>query len=99
MRLFASVAALSLTLATSVFAQTASEQPVAQPAPTEAVAPTGAAPVADKKKDGIVCHKEIPTGSQFPVKVCTSAVDRKAQNKAAQRAQESMQAPTSIVPN
>jgi hypothetical protein len=96
MRLFASVAALSLTLATSVLAQTAPEQPAA---PTETAAPANATPVVDKKKDGLVCHKEIPTGSQFPVKVCTSAADRKVQNKAAQRAQESMQAPTSIVPN
>jgi hypothetical protein len=96
MRLLASVAALtlSLALATSAPAQTAA------PAPTEAAAPAATTQVvADKKKDGIVCHKEIPTGSQFPVKVCTSAADRKVQNKAAQRAQESMQAPTSIVPN
>jgi predicted secreted protein len=40
-----------------------------------------------------------PAQTAAPVKVCTSAADRKVQNKAAQRAQESMQAPTSIVPN
>jgi hypothetical protein len=98
MRLFASVAALSMILATSVLAQTTSEQP-APTAPTEVAPATAMTPVVDKKKDGIVCHKEIPTGSQFPVKVCTTAADRKVQNKAAQRAQESMQAPTSVVPN
>jgi hypothetical protein len=98
MRFFASVAVLSLALATSVSAQTASatapEQPAAQPAPAEA-----AAPVADKKKDGLVCRREIPTGSHFPVKVCTTAEQRKAQRGVAQRAQETMQSGNPVIPN
>jgi hypothetical protein len=98
MRLFASVAVLSLALATSVSAQASSaaapEQPAAQPAPTET-----AAPVADKKKDGLVCRKEIPTGSHFPVKVCTTADQRKAQRSMAQRAQETMQSGSPVTPN
>ena len=100
MRLFASVAVLSLALATSVSAQAipaaASELPAAQPASTEAAAP---APVADKKKDGLVCRKEIPTGSHFPVKVCTTADQRKAQRGMAQRAQEMMQSGSPVTPN
>ncbi|KQV56184.1 MULTISPECIES: hypothetical protein [unclassified Caulobacter] len=98
MRLFASVAVLSMALATSVSAQaisgSASDQPAAQPAPTEA-----SAPVAEKKKDGLVCRKEIPTGSHFPVKVCTTADQRKAQRGMAQRAQEVMQSGSPVTPN
>ncbi len=95
MRLFASVAVLSLALATPVLAQTVSgvsEQPAAQPAP----APTQ---VADKKKDGVVCRRETPTGSMFPVKVCTTAEQRKAENAAARKAQDSMQGGAPTVPN
>ena len=99
MRLFASVAVLAFALATSVSAQAtsaaATDQPAAQPAPTEG-AP---APVADKKKDGIVCRKEIPTGSHFPVKVCTTAEQRKAQRTVAQHAQETMQSGSPVTPN
>ncbi len=87
MRLFASVAVLSLALAAPVFAQTAPETPApaaAQPAPA-------ATPAAAKKDDGIVCHKEMPTGSHFPVKVCTTAEQRKEQRETARRAQSSMQ--------
>lgn len=98
MRFFASVVGLSLAAATSVFAQAASEQPAAQAAPAAATAPA-AAPAADKKKDGVICRKETPTGSHFPVKVCTTAEERKAQRSAGQRAQETMQAPTSTIPN
>lgn len=97
MRLFASVALLSLALTTSVSAQVPAEQSAA--APAEAAAPATAAPAADKKKDGMVCRKEIPTGSHFPVKVCTTAEQRKSQRTMAQQAQESMQAPNQVVPN
>lgn len=103
MRLLMSVAVLSLAAATSVSAQTTTEQPAAQPAPTEAVAPSTAAPAAvvvdAEKKSGLVCRKEIPTGSHFPVKVCTTAEQRKSQRSMAQRAQESMQGPTPVIPN
>ena len=95
MRLFASVAALCLALATSVSAQTASgtsEQPAVQPAP----APTQ---VADKKKDGVVCRRETPTGSMFPVKVCTTAEQRKAESASARKAQETMQGAGPTIPN
>ena len=90
MRLSASFAVLSLALATPVFAQTAPATPaVASPDAT----PSAATPaVAEKKKDdGIVCRKETPTGSHFPVKVCTTAEQRKAERAGAQRAQQSMQ--------
>lgn len=99
MRLFASVAGLSLAVATSVFAQTASEQPAGQAAQAGASAPAAVAPSADTKKDGVICRKETPTGSHFPVKVCTTAEQRKSQRGVAQHAQESMQAPTPTIPN
>ncbi|MET3667842.1 hypothetical protein [Caulobacter sp. 1776] len=96
MRLFVSVALLSLALATSVSAQAMSAANTEQPA----AAPTEVAPLAvDKKKDAVVCRKEIPTGSQFPVKVCTTAEQRKAQRGAAQRAQETMQSGSPVTPN
>ena len=97
MRLFASATLLSLALTTSVSAQVASEPPAA--APAEAAVPAPAAPAADKKKDGVVCRKEIPTGSHFPVKVCTTAEQRKSQRSMAQHAQETMQGPNQVVPN
>ena len=97
MRLFASVALLSLALTTSVSAQVPVEQPAA--APAEAAAPTPATPAADKKKDGVVCRREIPTGSHFPVKVCTTADQRKSQRTMAQHAQDAMQGPNQVVPN
>jgi hypothetical protein len=100
MRLFASVAVLSVVLATSVSAQAISaaapDQAAAQPAPPQTPAP---APAADKKKDGLVCRREIPTGSHFPVKVCTTADQRKAQRSMAQRAQETMQSGSPVIPN
>lgn len=93
MRFFAPVALLSVVLATSVAAQTAStnEQRAAPSAPTSDKK-------ADKKADGVVCRKETPTGSQFPVKVCTTAEQRKAQRGVAQRAQESMQSAAPALP-
>lgn len=97
MRLFASVVGLSLAVATSVFAQATSEQPAAQAAPAATTAP--AAPAADKKKDGVICRKETPTGSHFPVKVCTTAEERKVQRSAGQHAQETMQAPNPTIPH
>jgi hypothetical protein len=98
MRLFVSVAVLSLALATSVSARPAPDQPAAQPTSNETPAPAKANG-GDKKKDGVVCRKEIPTGSQFPVKVCTTVEERRAQQRTAQRVQETMQRPTEVVPN
>ncbi len=106
MRLFVSVAVLSLTLAGSALAQATPEQTTAQPT-ADQPAPTNMAPVAvgtdggkdAKKKDGVVCHKETVTGSQFPVKVCTTADQRQSQRRMAQRAQESMQGPAPVIPN
>lgn len=96
MRFLASVAVLSLALATSVSAQTPSgapEQPAAQ-------TPPATTQVADKKKDGVICRRETPTGSMFPVKVCTTAEQRKAENAAARKAQDSMQgSASSTIPN
>lgn len=98
MRLFASVAILALAMATSVSAQATSAATAEQPA-TQSASTEMAAPVADKKKDGLVCRKEIPTGSHFPVKVCTTADQRKAQRSMAQRAQEVMQSGSPVTPN
>jgi hypothetical protein len=97
MRLFVSVAVLSLALATSVSARPAPGQPTAQPTSNETPAPAKAD--GEKKKDGVVCRKEMPTGSHFPVKVCTTAEERKAQRSATQRAQEILQRPSEVVPN
>jgi len=47
----------------------------------------------------VVCRRETPTGSHFPVKVCTTREERRAQNAAANKAQESMQAATPVIPN
>jgi hypothetical protein len=93
MRLLLSAAALSLILATSVSARPAPDQPTAQPSSNPAPAPASA-----KKKDGVICRKEIPTGSQFPVKVCTTPDQRSAQRSATHRAQEVMQRPSEVVP-
>lgn len=97
MRLFASVAVLSLALATSVLAQATSggapEPSATQPAPV-----ADHKPAADKK-DGLVCRRETPTGSHFPVKVCTTAEQRKAQRSMAQRAQETMHSGNPVIPN
>ena len=90
MRLFASAVVLSLALSGSVFAQTAAE--TTAPTSSAQPVPTATPAVADKKKDdGIVCHKETPTGSHFPVKVCTTADQRKAERDATRRAQGTMQ--------
>ena len=99
MRLFASVAVVSLALAASVSAQPVSTEPAAQPT-TETPAPSAKAEKgkAKKNKDGVICHKELPTGSRLPIKVCTTAEERRGQRSSAQRAQESMQAPSQVVP-
>jgi hypothetical protein len=95
MRLFASAAVLAVFLSAPVFAPAFAQEAPDAPAVTQPVAAKKDA----KKNDGVICHREIPTGSQFPVKVCTTGADRKAQNKAAQKAQETMQGPTSVIPN
>ena len=88
MRLFVSMIGLSLVVATAAFAQTAPD-PSASPA----------TPTVEKKKEKRICRDETPTGSHFPVKVCTTAEQRKAQSGVAQRAQETMQAPSPTIPN
>lgn len=97
MRLFAPVAVVGLALAASVSAQPVASEPTAQLASTETPAPAPAAK-AKKNKDGVICHKELPTGSRLPIKVCTTAEERRGQRGAAQRAQESMQAPSQVIP-
>lgn len=98
MRLFASAAVLAVFLSAPVFAPAFAQEAPAAPAEPAVTQPVAAKKDA-KKNDGVICHREIPTGSQFPVKVCTTGADRKAQNKAAQKAQETMQGPTSVIPN
>ena len=90
-----SIVALSLGLsagAVSVWAQPAPSQP----APSQPAVEAGK---AAKKSDGVVCRRETPTGSHFPVKVCTTREERRANNAAAHKAQESMQAATPVIPN
>jgi uncharacterized membrane protein len=102
MRLFASVAVsatvFALAAATSVSAQAPADQPAAQPAPTAEIK-TAETKVADKKKDGVVCRRETPTGSMFPVKVCTTPEQRKADGASARKAQETMQSASPVIPN
>lgn len=97
MRLFASVAVsatvFALAAATSVSAQVPADQSAAQPAPATETKAT------DKKKDGVVCRRETPTGSMFPVKVCTTPEQRKADGASARKAQETMQGASPIIPN
>lgn len=94
MRLLMSVVAVSLGLATSALAQTEtpSQQPAVRP-------PATAAPADDKKKDGVVCKRETPTGSLFPVKVCTTAEQRKAESASTRKAQDAMQGAGPTIPN
>ncbi len=99
MRVLASVVVLACAAAIPAFAEAKTGQAATQPAETAAPAPASATPAPDKKPAGLVCRSEIPTGSHFPVKVCTTAEQRKAQRRAAQRAQEVMQAPTTTIPN
>jgi hypothetical protein len=94
MRLLA-IVAVSLGLSASAVAVCA--QPVSAPPTASPTAPEGVK--AAKKKDGVVCHTETPTGSHFPVKVCTTREERRAQNAAANKVQESMQAATPVIPN
>jgi hypothetical protein len=95
MRLFASLALLSLALAAPAFAQSASSAPTTTDATAVPLKPVA----GDKKKDdGIICHRETPTGSHFPVKVCTTAEQRKAERSSVQRAQQTMQGGPSLVP-
>lgn len=97
MRLFApvavSTAVFALAAATSVSAQAPGDQPAAQPTPTAETK------VADKKKDGVVCRRETPTGSMFPVKVCTTPEQRKAEGASARKAQDAMQGGSQVIPN
>jgi hypothetical protein len=97
MRLFApvavSTAVFALAAATSVSARVPADQPAAQPA---LAAETK---VADKKRDGVVCRRETPTGSMFPVKVCTTAEQRKAEGASARKTQDVMQGASQVIPN
>ncbi|WP_297512587.1 hypothetical protein [uncultured Caulobacter sp.] len=101
MRLFVSVAAFGLIVAGGALAQTAVAQTTVAQAPVDQTAapPAASAGKAAKPKDGVICRKEMVTGSQFPVKICTTPEDRQAQRRMAQRAQETMQAPTPVIPN
>lgn len=93
MRLFVSVIGLSLACATAVFAQTTPDSSAAP------AAPATQKPATQKKADGIVCRQETPTGSHFPVKVCTTAAERAELRKQAMRAQEKIQMPSDRLPN
>jgi hypothetical protein len=90
MRLFASAAVLATLLATSAVAQTPSDPPASE---TKQEAKKDA-----KKDDGVICRREIPTGSLFAVKVCTTAEQRKAQSSATRNAQGAMQSAAPQLP-
>jgi hypothetical protein len=87
MRLFASVAVLATLLASSAVAQAPAATPPAAETKKEA-----------KKDDGVICRREIPTGSLFAVKVCTTAEQRKAQSSATRNAQGAMQSAAPQLP-
>lgn len=96
MRRLASAFVLSLALTAPAFADT----------PTAPAAPAAPEPGKDKPKDksakapGLVCTTDTPTGSRFPVKVCTTPEQRKAQRRNVDGAQDRMQgggAP--VIPN
>lgn len=93
MRLFASATVLAMALATSAFAQA----PAGTPSSPSAPAPESK---KDAKGDGgVICRREIPTGSLFAAKVCTTAEQRKAQSGAVRNAQGAMQGAAPVVPN
>ncbi|MBO9545627.1 hypothetical protein [Caulobacter sp.] len=96
MRLFASAAVLAALLSVPALAQEAPVAP-AEPTATQPAPDTGK---KDAKKDeGVICRREIPTGSLFAVKVCTTAEQRKAQSGAARSAQGAMQGGSQQVPH
>lgn len=94
MRLFASAAVLAAVLASSAFAQAPAEPPAAQPD----AAAGKTTEKKDAKADGVICRREIPTGSLFAVKVCTTAEQRKAQSNATHKAQDTMQSAAPQLP-
>ena len=84
MRRLVSALVLSMALAAPAFADTVTPSPAPEPVKARAKDKGGKAP-------GVVCTSEIPTGSRFPVKVCTTPEQRRGQSKDAQNAQERMQ--------
>ncbi len=94
MRLFASAAVFATLLATSAVAQTPSDPP----APEAKQETKKEAKQDAKKDDGVICRREIPTGSLFAVKVCTTAEQRKAQSSATRNAQGAMQSAAPQLP-
>jgi hypothetical protein len=94
MRHLVSAIALSMALAAPAFADDAA--PGAAPAPEQ-----GKTKSKDKggKAAGVVCTSTTPTGSLFPVKVCTTAEQRKSQGNGVRNAQERMQGAAPVIPN
>jgi hypothetical protein len=82
-----SAAVLSLSIAAAAVPAFAADTTSPAPAPETAKE----AARAKAKADGVVCTRETPTGSHFPVKVCTTAEQRQRQNGETRRAQEEMQ--------
>ena len=90
MRTVISAFVLSLTLAAPALADDTTPPPPAEAAK---------APSKDAA-DGVVCKRQIKTGTMISVKVCTTAAQRAAQQKGVQSAQEHLQGPnTGVVPN
>ena len=94
MRVLAAAAVLSIVFTAPAFADDA---PPAAPAPEAAkVKPAK----AKGTTDGMVCTRETPTGSHFPVKVCKTAEQRKAERRGLDGARDSLQgASAGVVPN
>jgi hypothetical protein len=93
MRRLVSAFILSMALVAPAFAETATSNPATE---------QGTAKSKDKggKAAGVVCSSTTPTGSLFPVKVCTTAEQRKSQRNGVQGAQERMQGSgAAVIPN
>ena len=91
MRRLVSAFILSLALTAPAFADTPAAPAAPEPGKDK---PKGA------KAAGLVCTTDTPTGSRFPVKVCTTPEQRKAQRRNVDGAQDRMQgggAP--VIPN
>ncbi|MBO9708361.1 MAG: hypothetical protein J7521_09125 [Caulobacter sp.] len=96
MRRLVSAAVLFLSAVALAAPAFAGETPDPAPAPD---APKAGSKDAKAKADGVVCTRETPTGSLFPVKVCTTAAQRQQQNANSRRAQEQLQSGPDVIPH
>lgn len=85
------------------WAETAKPSPAPEAAPGVQPPVSAQAPAkvkGGKTPAGLVCVMDTPTGSRFPVKVCTTAEQRKGERDHVRHAQDSLQgANAGVVPN